>query len=103
MAMESWTPLPPTLTHRRLPYPRSCRRMIGCVCGAAFQAATPAIEPACSCCRLQKDMSAQETMMKTLRMLPIAALYCAWIHAATIEQVAAGVKLVEPFGVAFDG
>src|SRR2546423_37510 len=40
-------------------------------------------------------------MMKTLRMLPIAAL-CFATHAATIEQVAAGVKLVEPFGVAFD-
>src|SRR5260221_9586824 len=41
--------------------------------------------------------------MKTLRILPLAAIYCACTQAATIEQVAAGVKLIEPFGVAFDG
>ncbi len=41
-------------------------------------------------------------MIKMLRMLPIAAFYCAYSHAATIEQVATVVKLVEPFGVAFD-
>ena len=41
-------------------------------------------------------------MIKTLRMLLIAVFYCAYTQAATIEQVAAGVKLIEPFGVAFD-
>jgi len=41
-------------------------------------------------------------MIKTLRMLLMAAFYCAYTQAATIEQVAAGVKLIEPFGVAFD-
>src|SRR5258707_10199664 len=41
-------------------------------------------------------------MIKMLRFLPIAAFYCAYTHAATIEQVATVVKLVEPFGVAFD-
>src|SRR5229473_3384124 len=40
--------------------------------------------------------------MKALRILPLAAIYCACTQAATIEPVAAGVKLVEPFGVAFD-
>jgi sugar lactone lactonase YvrE len=42
-------------------------------------------------------------MTKTLQLLLIAAAYCASMQAATIEQVAAGVKLIEPFGVAFDG
>src|SRR6478735_514910 len=41
-------------------------------------------------------------MTKTLQLLLIAATYCASMQAATIEQVAVGVKLIEPFGVAFD-
>src|SRR2546425_9602468 len=40
--------------------------------------------------------------MKALRILPLAAFSCACAQAATIEPVAAGLKLVEPFGVAFD-
>ena len=40
--------------------------------------------------------------MKALRILPLWAFYCACAQAATIEPVAAGLKLVEPFGVAFD-
>src|SRR3954469_23922759 len=40
--------------------------------------------------------------MKTLPVLLIAASYGAYTQAARVEQVAAGVKLVEPFGVAFD-
>jgi len=40
--------------------------------------------------------------MKALHILPLAAFLCACAHAATIEPVAAGLKLVEPFGVAFD-
>src|SRR2546422_1693839 len=40
--------------------------------------------------------------MKALRILPLAAFSCACAQAATIEPVAPGLKLVEPFGVAFD-
>ena len=37
--------------------------------------------------------------MKALRILPLAAFSCACAQAATIEPVAPGLKLVEPFGV----
>jgi len=41
-------------------------------------------------------------MIGGFRTLPLAAICCAWTQAATIEPVAAQLKLVEPFGVAFD-
>jgi sugar lactone lactonase YvrE len=44
----------------------------------------------------------EKIMIQTLRMLLIATLSCACTQAATIEPVAAGLKLIEPFGVAFD-
>src|SRR4051812_19458058 len=43
-----------------------------------------------------------KNMIVVFRILPLAAICCAWTHAATIEQVAEQLKLVEPFGVAFD-
>src|SRR6476660_246003 len=41
-------------------------------------------------------------MIQSLRMLLIVSFSCACTQAATIEPVAAGLKLIEPFGVAFD-
>jgi sugar lactone lactonase YvrE len=41
-------------------------------------------------------------MIKAFRVLLLASSCCVTAHAASIEQVAAGLKLVEPFGVAFD-
>src|SRR5260370_14285633 len=40
--------------------------------------------------------------MRALRILPLVAFSCACMQAATIEPVPGGIKLVEPFGVAFD-
>lgn len=41
-------------------------------------------------------------MLRPSRFILLAALCCAHTFAATVEQVAAGVKLIEPFAVAFD-
>jgi sugar lactone lactonase YvrE len=41
-------------------------------------------------------------MIRPFRIAPLLVICCAWLQAATIEQVASELKLVEPFGVAFD-